>query len=269
MNYSKAEKRLLRNTRLAVLTVFIIANSLFALFLAPMEAYMAADRTFGFDYLPNIIEWANRIIQLCSFILCYGVTIYSIFRFSLKETVPTIIISCAMTVYKYGMNLVAGWFFYDGVPSNASERGFQIFAVIANAILELLPYLIIILIACSVIKRSLPIYELQKKNYEKSTGEKFEKRDFVFPFKSFHSKKNPIQHSAYLAAVVLIIFAVVANLIPDLLIDGLPVDLIDALWVLANYALQIGLNLAAYLVMNVVMTNIDTHELKLQIKYEE
>jgi hypothetical protein len=234
-----------------------------------MEAYMAADRTFGFDYLPNIIEWANRIIQLCSFILCYGVTIYSIFRFSLKETVPTIIISCAMTVYKYGMNLVAGWFFYDGVPSNASERGFQIFAVIANAILELLPYLIIILIACSVIKRSLPIYELQKKNYEKSTGEKFEKRDFVFPFKSFHSKKNPIQHSAYLAAVVLIIFAVVANLIPDLLIDGLPTDLIDALWVLANYALQIGLNLAAYLVMNVAMTNIDTHELKLQIKYEE
>ena len=123
--------------------------------------------------------------------------------------------------------------------------------------------------ACAVIKKAIPVYELQKKNYEKSHGDRFEKRNFAFPIRGFHNKKNPLQHSAYIAAIVLIVFAVVSNIIPDVMIDGFPVDAIDGLWVLANYTFQILINLAAYLLMNVVMTNLDTHELKLKIKHEE
>ena len=262
------ETRLLRNTRLTLIVSLAVTNALFSFVLAPMKSYMVADKTFGFDYLPDIIDASITLVQILGVIAGFAVTIYSIYRFSFKKALPAMAIYVIMTVYKFGSNLVAGWFLFDGVP-HSSDLGFHIIVVAANALLQLIPYFITLLLIKNVMARAWPIFTLQKKNYEKSTGEKFEKRDFVFPFKGWHNKKNPLQHSSFIASMVLIGFAVLVNLIPDIIIDGLPVDAMDAMWVIANYTFQIGMNLAAYLLINVFMINLDTHELKLKAEYDE
>ena len=264
MNNTATERKLLFNTRIFVLLFFLLLNSLFALVLAPLYSRAASDIAFGFDYLPDILDAVILVVHLISFFFGYAVTIYSLFRFSFKKTVPTVIIIAAMTVYKYGMNLIAGWFIYDVIPTSSAELNLSIMSVVSNTALELLQYAVIICVSYAVIKRAMPAFELQKKQHEKLGNAEFEMRECVFPFSSVISKKNPLQKSALYSAVAVSCFKIVQLLIYDFVVGGTPSDPADVFWMIAYYAGTLILGAFGYLFMLLILMKLDESDLKLK-----
>ncbi len=260
MNRTLNEQSLLRRTRLTVLICVLALNTVFALVLAPL--YSSNNIVVNFDYMKDILELLMLILHLSSFFLAYAVTTYSIFRFSLKETVPTIIIFSLLTAYKYGLNLVAGWFIYDSIPTASSEIRLSIMSTASNTVLELLQYAIIILIITTVIGRAMPAIMLRKKQMEKINGEAFPIREGVFPFKKIYSSSNPLQRSALFSAVAVIILRVGQFIIYDIFIGGVPESLTDAMWMIAYYAGTFALGALGYLFMLLTMMRLDKYDIK-------
>ncbi len=260
------QKKLLVSSRLSVLFTLLILNTVFALALAPLYSRAVSDAGFGFDYLPDILDAAMLVVHLCSFFICYAITAYSIFTFSTEQTVPTILIFSGMTVYKYGLNLVAGWFIFDGIPTTSAEINLSVMSVVSNTMLELFQYAIAILIAYSIIKKVLPAYQLRLKQKEK-LGEAATLRDCAFPFTSLLSTKNPLQKSALLIAIWVTAFRIVQLVIYDVFVGGIPSSLPDILWMLAYYLGTVILGALGYLLMLLILMKLDSLDLKLKNKY--
>ena len=265
MNTIQKESKLLTHTRFTVLFSMLALNTLFALVLAPLYLRSVNDIGFGFDYLADILDAAILICDLAAFLLAYAVTAYSIFNFSFKKTIPTMLIFSGMSIYKYGLNLVSAWFIYDGIPTTNAEIKLSLVSVISNTALEILQYAVIIFIIMVIYTNRRPAYALQKKQLEK-LGKKFDLREKLFPFDSLYKSSNPLQKIALFSAVVVSAIQICQLLIFDIFIGGAPSGIFDVIWMLAYYIGALVLGVVGYLFMLLVMIKLDSHDLKLRQK---
>ena len=268
MNTPISQDKLLKSTRLAMLISGLAFGTLFAIVLAPLYLKSINDVGFGFDFLPDILDALMLICHLASFFIAYAIIAYSFFRFPTKKIGAALLIFVGTTVYKYILNLLAGWLLFDGIPTKTSEINLALLSVFSNIGLELIQHAIVIIICCVIIRNALPAYFLKEKQMKKMGDEKFDLRDCVFPFTSIYSSKNPLQRSAFYAALTISVLQIAQLLIHDIFIGGLPSSLPDALWMIAYYVGSIILGALCYLFMVLVMTQIDSHELKLREKYD-
>ncbi|MBE6600786.1 MAG: hypothetical protein E7640_06300 [Ruminococcaceae bacterium] len=255
-----SEKKLLLRTRLTVLVSALALNTLFALVLSPLYSRAFSDKAFGFDYLPDILDALMLITHLASFFIAYAVTAYSVFRFSLKKTVPTILIFSFLTVYKYGLNLIAGWFIYDAVPTAGSAINLSLLSFAANVLLELLQYGIVIFIIVRIIRKAMPAFMLRKKQLEKLGDKEFSLRECVFPFEKIYEKKNPLQKAALGTAIAVAALRVAQRLVYDVFVGGVPTALDDIIWVAVYYIGSLLILALGYLFMLLVLMKLDASD---------
>lgn len=268
MNTPVSQDKLLKSTRIAMLISGLLFGTLFAIVLAPLYLKSINDVGFGFDFLPDILDALMLLCHLASFFIGYAIIAYSLFRFSGKKVWASIFIFAGTTAYKYALNLVAGWLIFDGIPTKTSEINLALLSVLSNIALELVQHAIVIVICYVIIRKALPAYFLKEKQMRKMGDDKFDIRECVFPFTSVCSSKNPLQRSAFYAALTISVLQIVQLLIHDIFIGGLPTSLADTLWMIVYYIGSVVIGALCYLFMILVIAKLDSHELKLREKYD-
>ncbi len=266
MSKNIQEQKLLLRTRLTVLIAVLILNLLFALVWAPLYTRASTDIALrDIPYIIDFIDAAMLATHLISFFICYGITIYSIFRFSLKNTIPTMLIFAALTVFKYAMNLISAWFVFDTMPSTAAERNMSFLSVASNTALELFQYAVVIIISAFIITRAMPAIKLRQKQLAKLESKDTPIREFVFPFEHIYSKKNTLQKAALFSAVAISALQIIQLLIYDFFIGGIPTNPIDIVWMIVYYLGTFILGAIGYMIMLLILICLD----KLDKKYTD
>lgn len=268
MNTPVSQDKLLKNTRTAMLLSGLLFGTLFAIVLAPLYLESINNIGFGFDFLPDILDASMLICHLASFFVGYAVIAYSFFRFSAKEAFPAIFIFAGTTAYKYILNLIAGWLIFDGIPTKPSEINLALLSVSSNILLELLQHALVLVICGVIIRKALPAYFLKEKQIQKLGEKSFDLRECVFPFTDIYSSKNPLQRSAFYAALITTVLQIAQLLVHDIFVGGLPSSLPDALWMAAYYIGSFVVGALCYFFMILIIARLDSHELKLREKYD-
>lgn len=267
-NLTQAEKKLFSRSIITVLTVSGSAALLFAFLLSPLTAYANSDGTIS--YLPDILDAVQWGINLLNFFICYGVTIFCIYRFRFSKVFTIIGVFSTATICKYLFNLLSEFFIFSAVPVTGADLKRSIASVAFQALAELLQYGLIVLLSHLVIKKHKALMYVAKRSAEKLNQE-FDARKEVFPFKKLYIKTNPLLRSAFWASLIVALLKIASLIYYDIfytLMYGLP-TLIDLVWIIIYYSGAVLFAAIGYLIMISVFNKCDTKDLMLQLKYNK
>ena len=163
--------------------------------------------------------------------------------------------------------LVVSAFFVFGVVPSGDELIEQIQIVVFNTSIELLQFAFIVISSVAIISRFKRLSEIAERGAKK-IGIDYDRRSKVFPFKSLVSTKNPLQYSALIAALIVSAFMITNRLVYDFSM-GLPVDLVDGLWMAAAYLSDILFGVIGYLIMIIIFNRCDTLDIKYRVKFSD
>ncbi len=258
-----AQSKLRGRLKLALLLVSLASCVVFAFVLSPLITYANNDGTI--HYLPDILEALQWIVNLLCFFICYSITDFAIYRFSLPQYWIYILIFSLTTVVKYLLNTVSAFFVFGRAPSDKEELKQQIGIIVLNTVVELLQYALVVISSTALLSKFKKLSSIAEKSASKM-GVDYDRRSKIFPFTKLVTTKNPLQHSALWSALIVTLFMVVNRLIFDIAI-GFPVDIVDGLWMAAGYLSDVLFGVLGYLIMILVFNRCDTQDIKLRVKY--
>lgn len=257
------DKKLLQRLTLTAIAVSLGLFCIFAFALSPAKVILGSDATVGIDYLPNILDISGKAIDFFAFFVCYGITLFGLYRFGFKKSFPIIISYSTMTFLKYALNIFSSRIIFHTAQEKLSD---DIKASLVSLSVELMQYFIVIAVSQSIIGRFRKLAAVATKNAEKlGDADLFDARDKVFPYEKLFSFSNPVLRAAFFSAAVVSSFLVLQRLIYDLKI-GLPTGAADALWMVAGYASDLIVGILGYLAMIFVGLVCDTSDMKLRKK---
>lgn len=255
------DKKLLQRLTLITLAVSLGLFCIFAFALSPAKVILGSDATIGIDYLPNILDISGKAIDFFAFFICYGITVFGLYRLGFKKSLPIMISYSAATFMKYALNILSSRLIYHTAQERLSD---DIKASLVSFSVELLQYFIVIAVSQSMIGRFRKLAAVATKNAEKlGDGKLFDARGKVFPYEKLVSFSNPVLRAAFFSAIVVSSFLVLQRLIYDFTI-GFPTGVADALWMVAGYASDIAAGVLGYLVMIFVGLRCDASDMKLR-----
>lgn len=255
------DKTLLKRLTFITLAVSLGLFCIFAFALSPAKVILGSDATVGIDYLPNILDIAGKALDFFAFFICYGITIFGLYRFGFKGSLPITLSYSLATLLKYVLNILSSRLIYHTAQDRLSD---DIKASLISFAVELAQYLIVIAIAQSITGRFRKLAAAAKKSAEKlGDGSLFDARDKVFPYEKLFTLSNPVLRSAFFSAITVSSFLIMQRLIYDFVI-GLPTGLADALWMVAGYASDLATGVLGYLVMIFVGLRCDAADIKLK-----
>ena len=260
-NIAQSKLRIMLEISLIALGLLIALA--FAFVLSPLITFANNDGTI--NYLPDILEAVQWIFNALTFFVCYALTVFAIYRFGASRYWAFIFIFSSATVVKYLMNVISAFFVFGTVPSNQEELKQQLWIVVFNTVVELLQYALVVIFSTVILSRFKRLSEIAEKSAKKM-GIDYDSRNKVFPFKALVTTKNPIQYSALIAAIIVSAFMITNRLVYDFSV-GLPVDLIDGLWIAAGYLSDILFGIIGYLIMILVFNRCDTLDIKYRVKF--
>lgn len=255
------EKRLKTRLVLTTLTVSAVIYCIFAFALSPTIVIVNNDATIAVDYLPNILEVLRKVLDFSAFFICYGITVFGLYRFGLKGSLTIISVFTGMTVMKYALNIISSRFIFDTAQPDIAG---DISSSAVNVAAELIQYFIIVAAGQIIIGKYRKLAAISAKSAEKLESFNFDPRDKVFPFRKLLSRVNPIQRTNLIAAIAVSAILISERLIYDILLGGLPRDLLDAMWMVIGYGSDIIFGVLGYLVMTFVEIKCDQDDIRLR-----
>lgn len=247
------------------LTVVTLAVSLglyciFAFVLSPAKVILGSDATVDIDYLPNILDVAEKAIDFFAFFICYGITLFGLYRFGFKGSMPIIAVFSSSTLLKYALNILSSRLIFHTAHEMLSD---DIKASLVSLFAEFAQYFIVIAISQAIIGRFRKLASVAAKNAEKlGNTALFNAREKVFPYDKILTFSNPILRAAFFSAVTVVSFLVLKRMIYDFAI-GFPTGIADALWMIAGYSSDLAAGFLGYLVMIFVGLRCDAADIAL------
>lgn len=231
-------------TRFQILSALILF-SIYCFILCPIFTYVCNDIIYLNTLLPYILELLIELVDLAAYAVIFAIIIYSVFRFSLRNSRRFIIIFCVSAILKYTANLGVTYLFEKSIESS------DISSIIIYFIFDAAIVLIMTLITNSIIKN---FYQQASKNRAHSA-----KLSSVFPFERFFASDNPLQASALASGIVLGITKILSRIIYDLYI-GFPQSLIDGMWMAVYYLSDLLKILIVYVISMFVFIKLSQKE---------
>lgn len=190
------------NVFLAVVMGLIYCLYCFAL--VPLSLRLSSDIVYSSSALVTVIEVIYDTAEIIAISLGYAVLIYSVFRYGLSDSIPTVIIFCAVTLFKYVANLCMDWINYG---FSTESLGKDILVILLPFLLEVLQFLAILLISHRVISGYREVYrrvqEVQTLPSEDDEG--------VYPFSGAVNRKNPLMRAALYSGIVVVITCILQS----------------------------------------------------------
>ena len=255
------ERKLSRSMLLVLSLSLFVLISLYIFLFAPLYVLFANDVLYQSTVLPEVFSLCSALVDILVFSSFYGILLYSIYRFSLKKSVPLIAIYGIGIFYKNVGNILMT-FATDGVPSDATE---DLLTALIYIMLELLQGALVVVIG------TVTLYHAQSREKIRKDAALRAKKEYVplaefFPFSTLLNFKNPIQKAAFWMASVPMFVKIGSRLIYDVwytVMNGFA-GIADILWMLLYYTLDIlGYGLIVYFVMLLLLSHFNKKDLTL------
>ena len=218
-----------KRIRLCMILGALILFGLSCFVLSPLYVLSATNIVYSTTVLPELLDLLNTVCDIVAYAVCFSCVIYSIFLFSVKRSLHLVYIYCAAVFLKYTANVVLQVFF-DGALPQLSDLAY----VLASFIFDVITAVVIIFIAKGAMK-----IKSQKETY--------------LPFQKLYSASNPLQRASLFTGIFLSAIRVLTRVIYDMGI-GAPTDILDLLWMILYYMLDISICFIIYLLSLLVIT---------------
>ena len=203
---------------------------------------------------PEIIEILVNLVECTLFGFAYAILIYAVYRFPERKLTPFISIYFASVSFKYISNYLLTWITDTGMSAEYLLQNL-LYIFIFTAI-ELLQAALVLLIVHSTMNRYHVFVKKQQRIAANLPGTEISVRTYAFPFTALFSLKNPLQKCALWSGIFIAAFKMASRLIYDFSY-GLPTSVIDALWMVIYYLLDIFIGVAVCLFITYLLMAID------------
>lgn len=177
---------------------------LYCFVLVPLSLRLASDVVYSSSAVVTVIEVIYDIAEIIAISLGYAALIYSMFRYGLSDSIPTVIIFCCVTLFKYVANLCMDWVNYG---FDIQSLGRDILVILLPFLLEVLQFLAIMLISHRVISRYREVYG-------RADGDSCgtcKDDEGVYPFSGVVNRKNPLMRVSLYSGMVVIITCILQS----------------------------------------------------------
>ncbi len=224
-----------RRMRRITLMATAIGFGLYALILSPIYLRFSSDITFQNAWWVQILYYltAENVCDLVVFAVCYPASLYAVWMVGIKRAMSIPVCYSLMTVLKFVLNCVVSYITDSALPQ-LSDFFYHDFLpiILPMVLLELLQYIIMLVIIG--VWRHRYENRLLLSEAAAELGRDIPPPKPAFPFVRLVNVKNPVQGTAFLSALVLLIGRVAMHQIYQYALyitsgytDGLVVMLID------------------------------------------
>ena len=224
-------------TRAAGFAVLLVL--LFALYigLILISDTVSSDVLYEGTMLPELLEWGYQGVELVAFFVSYALILRALFDGGLRGGAVYIGITVGASVLRFAvlmaMMFIGGW------------------AVVINLIPELIQLALIVWICYRSVAAFDRIFRV------KSEGARALERSLcrdaeVYPQKKQPIASDPLLRAARGSAVCVSVIRVLGRLVFDVTV-GPPTDLVDALWMLCYYSVDVLIGVGGYYLMKWIL----------------
>ena len=240
----KKELKLRRKLNIFFAISMILLYCLYCFVLLPLDISFANNKVLQDTILPNLIEIIYDIVEIVAISIAYAVSAYSIYRYGISKTWPSMILFVCITLFKHLSNVAMDWmngYFY-------ADRVLNDLLIVAQPLLfESLQYFLVIWISNKIITESKEGMSEARK-LAKKLGKSEQSSDYGFyPFKSIFNIHNPMMKTAFWAGIVIIITSLLQSI--PFFIEVFSIEGFAAMWILSYILTTVVHGAACYFVM--------------------
>lgn len=200
---------------------------------------------FSKTMLIEIAELLYQVVEIAAFFVAYAYVIYAMYQGGARHTVPYVIVYAAAISARYVVLFVLDWVCF-GLKSE--DVPVALLFVLVNIFLELLQYALIWAIAYLNVTAFNKQVAIMQKGAARLKDTSVERERLIFPYQKIAIRQDPLRFSALLVALLVGAIRVINRMIYDFGY-GAPTDLIDTLWMILYYSVDILIGVACYFVL--------------------
>ena len=235
-----------KNSLIKLFLLVFVFFSIYSFILTTLYVKTISDINFMIPILIDLIPYITDITEIAGILICYSFIIYAFFRFDKDTIIKYTFVFVILTFYKYVAKIIITYIINGSLPQIKGVFTDLMYSIALPALLEYLQAAIFISISYYIFKEAFE-FIVSKKKLEHTLPEfKFNEKLLFFPFKKLFDLKNPIQHSAFYAGIIITISKMIQLIIIDFSV-GLPKDIVDLSWIIISYLSCILLGFASYL----------------------
>ena len=226
--------------------VLLLAGAmlLYILFVCLNEEF-SSNIIYAGTMLSEITDFLYLGIEILAFYIAYGYAIYILFAGGFRSGLHYAGIYAIIAGVRYIVLFLLNWLAFG---LKVEDMLFQALISFGGLLLEMAQYAAMFMIACLLIRRYNRIYEVMAEGAVHLSQQPVERNRLIFPYRKVALKNDPLRFSAFLIALVLGGVRVISRIAYDLMI-GAPGGMGDLLWMIAYYAMDIAVGVAAYFTM--------------------
>ena len=233
----------------------ILLGASFLLYLAVVRLDMACrdDVLLAATALPPVTQTLYLAVELIAFFIVYAFVIFAAFRCGIKQTLVLCSVYAALTLTRHVALLFIEYSVY-----RISSVGLwtRISLQLGNVALELLQLGVILLPTVMLARSFDKSYAVIRSGSERLGLSCPTRESLLYPRGKSCLSKDFIRRSALIAAAVVCVTRVVSRLLYDIA-WGAPSDVVDALWMVAYYTLDILVGVLSYFTILLVIRRLD------------
>ncbi len=245
MSFLKNELAVQRRVCCVMAIVLFVAYTLICAVVYPVSTLTSNDIMYSETVIPMLLEYAYTVVELFAISAAYGLLIFGVFAFSVKEFGWGVIIFIGATVYKYALNTFADWAVNGSVPA---EWLWDVADLLYYSALEAVQLIIVLVVVGHIAK----LRRNGKKGY-------LSLRDGEYPFANVVYLKNPYLGAAFACAVTDRALRALVRLINDVytvIVSGFPEKGTTWLIMGLTYVLEIAAGVLCYGVIVLILSRI-------------
>lgn len=220
------------------------AMFLYILFVCLNEEF-SSNIIYAGTMLSEITDWLYLGIEILAFYFAYGYAVYMLFAKGHRIALRYAGMYAIVTGVRYIVLFVLNWIAFGLKPE---DMLFQALTSFAGFALELAQYALVFVIAYLLIRRYDRIYDVMAEGAAKLNQTSASRNSLIFPYRKVALKNDPLRYSSFLTALALGGIRVISRILYDISY-GAPDSIVDLLWMIAYYVMDIVIGAAAYFVM--------------------
>ena len=245
--------RTFTRTFLLYLGIALALTGLYCLVLVPLFVRLCSDVIWLDTILPDVVEILYTLTEIVLFCVEYAFVIWAVLMRGASGSRIYWICTYPVILCKYVLNLLVT-FFTTGFPDTA-DLGGEIWEGLMPAILEMLQFTVVLLVAIAVIggyrKKTERLNETLRKLRASGAGRDVPDPPPPVPYRKVWDFSNPVQLSSFCAALLLSAVRITGRIIYDVSgVIAAPLGQsgsLQILWAVAYYLMDLGLCVVAYL----------------------
>ena len=239
------------------LTFLSFGLSALFVILARIYTVFCSNVTIMYTAWPEVLEILVNVLECSIYGISFAFIIYAAYRFLESGSFRFVAVYAGSVLFKYIANYVVTWITDTGMSMEYLIENLTY--VLIYAAIELAQAALVIWMIYRTMNHYHEFIKGQMKIAATLPGAEISVRTYVFPFSSLISWRNPLQKCALWSGIVISAFKIISRLIYDVNF-GWPSSVVDALWMLIYYLLDLVVGLAVCLLITYLLMRFDSAE---------